>query len=162
MNRQPRKPILIGQRFGKLVVVGQEGMKGPHITWNCLCDCGLHRIVTTGNLNAGQVKSCGCNKRRKGRDNPNWKGGKVTNPDGYVYVTVYPNDGTRKRVPEPVLMMEQHLGRKLYPDETVHHKNGIRNDNRLENFELKASSHGRGQSIPDLVAWAKEILRRYD
>ena len=49
----------------------------------------------------------------------------------------------------------------LFPDESVRHRNGVRDDNRPENLELWTRPQPPGIRVTDAVAWAYEILRRY-
>ena len=76
------------------------------------------------------------------------------------YRRVYMN-GSRKMRPEHRIVMESSLGRPLYPHETVHHVNGDRLDNRVENLELWSSRQPKGQRVMDKVRWALEILALY-
>lgn len=66
INSKPKEiQDMVGKRFGKLTVIKREG---THISkggqkkpiWLCQCDCGNKTIVTTGDLNSGHTKSCGC------------------------------------------------------------------------------------------------------
>lgn len=84
------------------------------------------------------------------------KNGSGCTRNGYSYIS---RDGMQ--VAEHRWVMEQHLGRPLSSDESVHHKNGNRLDNRIPNLELRTRYHGPGQSVEDLVNYAVEILTRY-
>lgn len=62
------KPInLVGQRFGRLVVLNRASSQNGHTRWLCKCDCGNECIVHTSSLRTGNTKSCGCYKTENAR-----------------------------------------------------------------------------------------------
>jgi len=164
---------LLGQRFGMLTVSslatksdqGKNGT-GTKTTWYCECDCGGAHTVSTNNLRAGSVQSCGClpTLGMTGDLNSQWTGGRSLKPNGYVVIRVYDYPGEAKgiSVQEHTYVMAKHLGRALRKGESVHHLNGIRGDNRIENLELWSSQQPPGQRVADKVEFALDILRQYN
>lgn len=73
----------------------------------------------------------------------------------------HPNSDSKGWIAEHRLVMSEYLGRPLLPNENVHHKNGDRFDNRIENLELWNTSQPSGQRIEDKVKYAVEILEQY-
>lgn len=89
----------------------------------------------------------------KGEGARNWNGGRQRNGEGYIRVAAdefaESMGDTRGMVLEHRLVMARQLGRPLASDETVHHKNGKRDDNRPENLELWTGKHGNGVRASD-------------
>jgi HNH endonuclease len=73
----------------------------------------------------------------------------------------HPRSGQGNYVFEHILVMEGILGRHLLTGESVHHRNGVRDDNRPENLELWTRPQPTGIRVSDAIAWAREILDRY-
>ncbi len=82
----------------------------------------------------------------RGRRSYHWKGGKIKDKNGYVLIwqPEYPNTKSGGYVHEHRLVMSEHLGRPLESYEFIHHKNAIKDDNRIENLELLTQNVHRG------------------
>lgn len=109
------------------------------------CDCGK-----TKSRYAIKCREC-CNVFDP--NNPNW----YTNSKGYT-VAYTPNG----QIIQHRVVMEEHLGRALLVHENVHHKNGIRSDNRIENLELWSTAQPAGQRVEDKLDWCRWFINQYE
>lgn len=165
---RPAVEIPVGTRFGRLVTI-TPSMVGfdSRREVDCKCDCGTKVTVRKDSLTSRRVNSCGCLsaeiRRYIADKSGSWKGGRVKQ-GGYIKVKAasHPNANVAGYVSEHTKIMSEFLGRPLVKGENVHHINGVRDDNRLENLELWSTSQPSGQRVEDKIEWAKELLRHYE
>lgn len=109
-------------------------------------------ISNYGNGQTYQPKYCKPHRRQKAREAAAARGGYVDgikkDSKGYIQIRVELEDGTLVWKPAHRIVMEDMLGRELRPGEEVWHKNGVADDNRPENLELRL---GLSTSLADLT-----------
>ena len=117
-----------------------------------------------GNAKQRKSRTCLLCRDNSGDRNPNWQGGKTMHKAGYrmVHVPGHPRATRTGYVFEHIVVMEHVVGRYLVAGENVHHRNGIKDDNRPENLEVWTRPQPSGIRVVEAVAWAKELLRRHE
>jgi len=94
---------------------------------------------------------------KRGANNPLYKTGESINGNGYVVLSM-----NGKRIKRSRYIMGEYLNRKLLRHEEVHHKNGDKADDSLDNLELWSTSHPSGQRVEDKINWAISFLKLYN
>ena len=112
--------------------VGENHHKWKSGKATCI-DCG--KLLSHWKF-GGRCRVC-ASRLRCGKANRSWKGGRISAGMGYikVYTPGHPN-ASRNYVLEHRLIMEKYLGRYLAKEEIVHHINGVKDDNRIENLAV--------------------------
>jgi hypothetical protein len=129
---------------------------------NCpRCRAVRYNECICGERKAKEAPKCRACTDYTGSANGNWKGGVARHKKGYVMRRIDGHPRGGPYVFEHILVMEDHLGRFLSEGENVHHMNGVKGDNRLENLELWIRPQPAGIRARDAVAWANEILSKY-
>ena len=141
---------------GEIRTSRELGVKGTHRYICITCPlCGVERwarLTPDGKPRNYRCQKCanrGIPKSKLhiakfSRDNHYaWKGGRYKNKLGYVFLHIYSDNffysmasKANNSIAEHRLVMAQHLGRCLHSWEIVHHKNHIKDDNRIENLQL--------------------------
>ncbi len=110
--------------------------------WVACINCGKERWVVLEHGEPSSTKCLPCTNRDAPRRSSRWKGARYYASGNYIWVSLsrddffFPMTTTGGLIPEHRLVMARHLGRCLQKWEFVHHKNGIKDDNRIENLEL--------------------------
>lgn len=155
-------------QLGEIKRIDNYGCKS---VWHACIDCGKERWVQRRKGLPSHLRCCSCSNklnswtpeqrieiglRNRGPKSKNWRGGRCY-CKGYIRIKVWPEDffypmaSNRGYVPEHRLVVAKAIGRCLHSWEIVHHKNGIRDDNRYpENLQLVTDDRHKQISILEM------------
>ena len=107
---------------------------------------------------------CSVSCATSGENNYQWNGGKFIS-QGYVYILSKGHPNASKIKPyigEHRLVMEKHLGRYLKKSEVVHHIDGNKSDNRIENLQLFKSNNEHRKMEEEIMSYVKEKFGTFE
>lgn len=143
IGRQPK--VFSRAEIGDMVSMARTGISQKKIADKYgVSQCKMSRIMAAEGVVSNKGRS------RRGQNHGAWKGGITKNKENYVAEWVSDDDpmasmrNNQGYVLQHRLVMARHLGRPLTQTENVHHINGIRDDNRLENLELWTRPQPKG------------------
>lgn len=133
-----------------------DGCNYPAVSRN-YCNIHYHRKQRYGNPNI----QIGRGAPGKARSIRKLLGEHIT-ANGYKRIRICSEDGKKANwILEHRYNMEQFLGRSLLPGENIHHIDGNRLNNNIDNLELWVTRQPQGQRIEELLIWAKDIINLY-
>jgi predicted ribonuclease toxin of YeeF-YezG toxin-antitoxin module len=151
-----------GTKYNYWTLLGNEEKRNDEVYVECKCNCGTIKFINFKSIIKNVSKSCGCYRKtlykenKFGMGNTNWKGGKVINSGGYIEIRF-----NNKYVKEHRYVYEQHYGITLTLNQNIHHINGDRLDNRIENLELWDTSQPKGQRVEDKINFYFSLVEQY-
>ncbi len=156
--------------IGEIRKAGEIGYRGDNkFIWHTCISCSKERWVAIKRGKPGTLHCHPCSMlAQRGEQHHSWKGGRFKNKKGYIYVRLQPGDffysmaDVTGYVRKHRLVVAKHLGRCLQLWEVVHHKNGIKDDNRIENLQLNSDvRHNQITILENRIKWLEAKLEEH-
>ena len=158
-----------GIGLGDIKYAKEINRTGNHrFIWHACINCGKERWVQIKHTKPESLRCRSCGAKvclQYGENSAQWRGGKNKTSSGYIQIWLssqdffFPMAHCDNYILEHRLVMAQYLGRCLQRWEVVHHKNGVKDDNRIENLELTLKgSHSLSHSKGYKDGYAKGLI----